>query len=376
MADVVEINDLESLAPHRMAWTALLDETPRASFFHTYQWLEAYWRHFGEQQKLRVLIVRAAGKTIGIVPLIVKAETRQYGKLRVLTYPLDNWGAWYSPIGGNQAATLTLAMRHIASTERDWDTIDLPGIDHLLTDRGRTARAMQSVGLRAIAFPNGHSEVLQFKGDWDQYLSDLDSKQRSDIRRVMRRVEECGDVTFIRHRPRPACEGDGNPAWTLYDQCEEVASLSWQAKSPDGNTICDQRYRPFLRDAHEAAARLGMVDMNLLEIDGQAVAFSYNYHYHGDVFGLRTGYRTNHPQKGIGRYLILRSIQDSFTRGDHRLEMGTGGQRYKKKLGNICETPYRLIHAPISSWRSQAARLSSWARGRWQPNAKANVSPK
>lgn len=364
MANVIEINDIESLSAYRMAWNALLDDTPRASFFHTLDWLESYWHHFGHAQKLRVLVVRAADNTIGIVPFVVRTEQRQYGKLRVLTYPLDNWGSWYSPIGGNQAATLTLAMRHLANSPRDWDMIDIPWVDHDTTDRGRTLRALQSAGMSAGVKPDGEAVTLNLSGNWDQYLANLNCKQRANIRRNARRVEESGEATFIRHRPRPAREGDGNPAWSLYEQCEQVAKGTWQATVEDGNTISHEDYRPFLRDAHEAAAKLGMVDMNLLEIDGQPVAFTYNYHYYGNVFGLRTGYLADHPQKGLGQYLLTRSLEDSFSRGDVRLEMGAGGQSYKKRIGNVEETVYRVTYAPITSWRSQAARVASWTRSR------------
>ena len=71
MADVVEINDLEQLEDYRLAWNALLPQTPRASFFHTIDWLQTYWQSFGHPQKLRVLVVRSEGKPIGIVPLCV-----------------------------------------------------------------------------------------------------------------------------------------------------------------------------------------------------------------------------------------------------------------------------------------------------------------
>ena len=46
MADIVEINDLEELEQYRLAWNVLLPQTPRASFFHTFDWLQTYWHFF------------------------------------------------------------------------------------------------------------------------------------------------------------------------------------------------------------------------------------------------------------------------------------------------------------------------------------------
>lgn len=367
MAEVIEINTLEELAGYRMAWNALLAETPRASFFHTYDWLETYWRHYGYEEgvKFRVLVVRAADSTIGIVPLVERDEPRQFGTLRVLGYPLDNWGCWYGPIGANQAATLTLAMRHLASTTQDWDQIDLRWIDHAGSDRRRTCRALKAAGFLTEAEPDITSSVLEFNGDWQHYLSSLDSKTRHEIRRKRRRLSEMGDVEFIRYRPLPACQGGGDPHWELYDQCETIAKHSWQAESTDGNTLCDHAHRSFFRDTHAAAARLGMLDLNLLRVNGKPVAFNYNYHYEDCVFGLRMGFNKDLPMPGVGAVLLAMTIEDGFDRGDARLEMGVGNQDYKQRYGVKTETGYRLIHAPINSWRSQAARLGRWART-WQ----------
>jgi len=92
MPTVCEVNHIEGLDDYRAAWHALLAQTPRASFFQSLEWLEAYWRHFGKHQKLRVLMVLDGGRPVGILPLVVRWETTKVGRLRFLTYPLDHWG--------------------------------------------------------------------------------------------------------------------------------------------------------------------------------------------------------------------------------------------------------------------------------------------
>ena len=372
MAEVIEVNDLETLAGHRLAWNALLSETPRASLFHTLDWLETYWRHFGQRQKLRVLIVRAADQTIGIVPLCVRTERRRIGTVRVLTYPLESWGMWYSPLGATQSATLQLAMRHIASAPRDWDMIDLPWVDHAGTDRGRTLQAMRAASLSATVEPCEATSIIRLDqireqatgSAWESYLASLSPKVRQEIRRTLRRLSDLGQVEHIRHRPEPQRDGDGDPAWDLYDACQEIAEQSWQATATDGNTLSHESYQAFFRETHAHAARLGMVDMNLLKIDGQPVAYNYNYHHAGALFGLRMGYRANLPHKGVGKALLLLTIQDSLARGDQQFELGVGQFAYKQKINTDLEYNYRLTHAPLASWRSQAVQLSRWMRKR------------
>jgi len=372
MAEVIEVNDLETLASSQLAWNALLPDTPRASFFHTLDWLQAYWRHFGQNQKLRVLIVRAANQTIGIVPLCVTEQQRRLGKVRVLTYPLESWGMWYSPLGSAQAATLQLAMRHVANSPRDWDMIDLPWVDHAGADRGRTAQAMHASSLAATVEQCEATSIIRLDtlcqqeaaSGWEAYLASLSPKIRQETRRTLRRLDDLGQVEHVRHRPDPQREGDGDPAWDLYDACQEIAAQSWQAEVTDGNTLCHESYQPFFRETHALAARLGMVDLNLLKIDGQPVAYNYNYHYAGNLFGLRMGYRADLPHKGIGKALLMLTIKESFERGDQRFELGVGEYAYKQKINTDLEYNYRLTHAPLASWRSQAVQLGRWMKAR------------
>ena len=89
MVEVVEINDVEELSQYRLLWNSLFAATPNATFFLTLDWLEAYWRHFGHDQKLRVLIAYAAGEPLGILPLCVRREKFRLSTVRVLTYPLE-----------------------------------------------------------------------------------------------------------------------------------------------------------------------------------------------------------------------------------------------------------------------------------------------
>ncbi len=378
MVEVQEINDLDELAGYRLAWNSWLATTPRATFFNTFDWLENYWRHFGQNQRLRVLLVRSAGTPIGILPLCVRTERHGFNSLRVLTYPLDSWGSWYGPLGSNSAATMLAAMQHIRHTNRDWDTIDLPSTAPPSRDGGRVGRSMRVVGLLSQQTAYETSSLVNFGGGWNDYLAGKSHKARHEMRRVLRRVFDghrvfdSHDVEYIRHRPAPAREGDGDPRWDLFAMCQQVALASWQATSTTGTTLTHERVRHFLRDAHAIAARNGMVDVNLLLIDGRPAAFAYNYHLHGRLTGLRVGYDASLVQSGqvppgLGTALMLRSIEDSCERGDVSLDLGRGESLFKRSLRTHAEASYRMIYAPLGSWRSQAARLSQWAKQRFGP---------
>jgi CelD/BcsL family acetyltransferase involved in cellulose biosynthesis len=363
MVEVVEINDVEELSSYRMLWNSFFTATPNASFFLTIDWLEACWRHFGHRQKLRVLIPYAGGEPLGILPLCVRREKHRLSTLRVLTYPLDNWGTWYGPIGPNPAATMLAAMQHIRRTPRDWDMIELRWVAADDTEGGKSARALRFAGMLSEKKEYQQTSIVDLPRHWSTFLAGKSNSLRRHYRQGVRELIDSGRAEFIRHRPAPATEGDGNPGWHFYDMCEAVARVSWQAEVKHGNTLTHRHVRDFFRDAHASAARLGMADINVLKVDGQPAAFLYGHHCRGHVTALRTGF--DPAIGGVGSALIFQALKDSCDRGDHMLDFGSGEGEHKRRLRTRTQWTYRLTYTPIDSWRSQAVRITRWAKNRW-----------
>lgn len=362
--DVVEVNRIEDLSSYHLAWSALHAETPAASYFQTLEWLTAYWAHHGEGKRLRVLIVRCDGKPIGIVPLCEITEVGRLGPVTVLTYPLDEWATTYGPIGRFATATMAMALRHIAQTPRTWDVFEPRWTAHHATDHGRTERAMRLAGFHPTVTDDWQTSIVncdQFD-NWESYLASRSSKSRHELRRQRRQLDRSGVVEHLHYRPDPMRHGGGDPRWDLFDHCVAVSRLSWQATSNTGNTICHEDVQPLVRDAHEQAARLGMLDLHLLTIDGQPAAFFYGYHCHGRTLGLRTGYDPSAP-KGSGAVLFGRVIQRSFELGDAAIDLGAGDESYKTRFRTSVEVSSRLSHIPVAAWRPRAI---SFARRCWR----------
>jgi CelD/BcsL family acetyltransferase involved in cellulose biosynthesis len=348
MITVKEINDLRTLALLRTQWQSLLSETPGASFFQSYDWLETYWNHFGAGQRLRVLTVWNAEKLVGIVPLVVRQQQRQLHSLSVLTYPLDDWGSFYGPIGSRTVTILQAALTYVRTTPRDWDLIELPWVDARGSDQGHTAAALAGALLPAIVETQQASALIELANfpDWQAYWASRTSRWRNNVRRSQRKLAENGQVTHLRYRPLGSVAADDDPRWDLYLQCERIAQASWQGQSHSGTTLSHAAIRPFLRDCHAAAVRTGALDLNLLYVDGVAVAFNYAYHYRGHVFGLRTGYDASHATDGAGTVLQARMIEDTFARGDHTYNLGAGYLECKRYWQSEVRYGHRYTHFP------------------------------
>ncbi len=363
MLHVIEIDNLDRLAEYRLVWRSLLLEMPTASFFQRYRWLETYWRYFGKNKHLRVLIAHSGDAPVGILPLELRVEPSRFGPVRVLTYPLDNWGTAFGPIGIQRTATLYAAMRHLRDRRCDWDVLDLRWVDPE-TDRNRTPRTMAMNDLAPHAQPWMHGAVIDLDGDWDAYLAGRTPKFRENLRRLRRRIEAAGEVVFERYRPQGGLDDGRNPRWDLFETCVEISARSKQARDTNNYVLSHPRIVEFLAELHEIAARDGCVDVNVLRLDGKPIAFTYNYFWDGIVFGLRMGFDPEYAGLGPGTVLRAMMIEDSFRRGDRQIDLGTGYLESKTPWATGRTTSYRYTSfAP--TLRGRLLRMQRWFADRF-----------
>lgn len=365
--NIREYSSLEELTPIAPRWHELLGQTPRANFFQSLDWLAVYWKHYGAEQRLRVLGISEGANLVGILPLVVRRERTKVGTLRYLTYPLDYWASFYGPIGSNPDAVLVAGLEYFHTAQRDWDVLELRWVGSEPTECERLFRLLVAEGERPVVTTFDSTAVIDLTGTWDGYLASRGSKWRNNYHRWTRRLAELGQVRHVRYRPDPG----GAPRWDLYEHCLTLAKASWQGSSQTGTTLTHDSVANFLRDSHQAAANCGALDLNLLTIDDRPVAFAYNYHFRGNVFSMRIGYLPELANFGVGNLLYTHALEDSFRRGDWNYDMGPAHMEAKRQLCTAMLPLYRMsCYRPISI-RQQLMRVRRQIQARRQATALA-----
>jgi CelD/BcsL family acetyltransferase involved in cellulose biosynthesis len=365
MIHVREINDPLQLAEVRPAWRSLLARTPQASYFQTLDWLESYLRHHGRELHLRVLVAYDDSAPVGILPMVLRREPTVVGQLDVLTYPLHDWGTFYGPIGANPTLTLSAGLQYLKGLERDWDLLDLRWVDRDGIDQGRSSQALRGVGFESHEQHWATAAIVDLDGNWDRYWLARPQHHRANMRRAERLLAEEGEVRYVRYRPAGSATGDADPRWDLYDACENVAAHSWQGSATDGTTLTHAEVRSFLRDAHEAAAAAGGLDLNLLYVGDRPAAFAYCYHFQGNVAGLRLGFDADVTRSGAGGVLLSRLLADSCARGDRVIDLGIDYLHTKRYWKTRLAESYRYTHFAPGGIRRSALRVARQAKTWW-----------
>jgi CelD/BcsL family acetyltransferase involved in cellulose biosynthesis len=357
MLTVTEVNQLGELDALRAAWHTLLRQTTNYSFFQTLEWLETAWPHYPLPQTLRVMIVERSGTPLGMVPLCVRTEQRKVGRTRVLTYPLEDWGTFYGPIGPDPATAFRAAIERVAATPRDWDVIDLRWVDQAAPEFMSIGESLRTAGYDFTCRPRMEVRLLQMNEGWDAYVKTRSRNWRQKMRRDTEALEKkAGPVALVRYRPA-AGTGTDQEHDEIYAICEEIAKNSWQSAAESQSTLSSPRVRDVLRQLHRQAAALGMLDTNLLTVADRPVAFNYNYLAENRAYGLRSGFDQTAGLENCGKILIYKMLEDAFHRGDAEYSFGPGRQPHKDRFATEMRYAYTFRHYARWSVRSQLVNL-------------------
>ncbi|WP_339732046.1 hypothetical protein [uncultured Gimesia sp.] len=360
MITVAEINDIDRIDNFRLAWRSLLGKTKGVTFAHSPEWLEQYWEHFGQDLKLRTLMVTLGNKVIGIVPLVVKPVPTKMGTMRVLTYPLDGWGAFFSQIGQNPAATMVTAMRHIRTSKRDWDLIDLRYIDQDGLDRQRTSNAFKSVAFQGSQAVWQQLPLVKTQDtNWSTYLGSRSSQTQQQIHSAEQITSKAGHVAFYRSRLEDPLAPGWNPRWDLWTEFEQMEFSYGNQTTIAGGSYANSRKLAFLREIHGPAVRAGLARIDALFINHTLVACAYGLQHAQGTDYLALGRQKNASPEVITT-LVSRMIQQSIHDGEPSLNLSLLNPQFADMWKNQNQKSYRCSHFPITAPRSQLLRINRW----------------
>lgn len=362
-ASEVSCVGFEAMHAIRADWDALAAAMRYPTVFCTWDWVSAWWQHFGAGRDLRLLLVRRDGRLIGILPLfaerrVVRADGR-FG--RVLSYcsasdlypdPLDIVSA---PSDAPECAKLALA--HLWATRGDWDVLHLT----FLSGDSELLR-----GVCALRFGNARTATVSgapyipLSGTYDSYLRGLSGNERSKISRSRRKLIEQEGAEYV----------------DLGSQSTEQvlrALASLHEKRAGKKGITSTFARPNVLAFHlDLLGRLHQSHVWLrgIRIRGDLIAAFYGFALGGRLSYYQLGHDPDWAAYSPGAVLLQETIREAFERKFAEYNFLQGEEGFKLRW-----TPHvRPLHAVDVFSRSpfgQLSRLAINARRRLKSAAAA-----
>lgn len=340
MIAVAEITSVEQLAEYRVLWRMLHAKTPNGSFFQTRECLEACLRSAPAGQRLKTLVVCVGTNPVGIVPLVIRPLTTRLGTLNVLTSPTCAADAVCGPIGPNPTATIVGALKHLATTPRDWDVLDLRGMNETGCDRGRTENAF-----RLAQFPfRRRTWTTSALVDLSQVDIPAEYQFRRQLQQLEREFWKHGTWEHLQETPAASSPAElFTPLWEL------LATSAADA----GHPLPSQ-----LRDMAWAAACLDSLNIQILKQNGRVVGSLLSVRGNNRVDILDARYTT----PAAAKILTGRLLFDGVINGEPLVVFGERWAHLAEPWNPEHQAAERYTHYSATRPRAQLLRFAQWFR--------------
>jgi CelD/BcsL family acetyltransferase involved in cellulose biosynthesis len=304
-------------------WNTLLATSTSDTLFMTREWQCVWWQYLGTGT-LRIITFREAdGTLIGIAPLF--EETGADGQRNLSLVGCVDVSDYLDLIvkQGYEERVYSAFLDALTSADFPaWDWVHLctlPVASPTLTQLKALADAR---GLKSQSGLHDVAPIIDLPETWDAFLETLDKKQRHEVRRKLRRVEEA------------------QMRWYTIDSAKELDAavadfVELHRKSrPDKNLFMDARMQGFFAEAAKQLFPHGWLQLSFLEIEGARAAAIWNFIYNNDVLVYNSGYDpVKYGNYSPGIVLFARSIQDAIAAKHRRYDFLRGNEEYKYRFG-------------------------------------------
>ncbi len=254
---------------------------------------------FAPKAKLKALVVKDGGRFVAGLPL-VEDKTRWPVTIYRLTSncTVSSGDLLLDPNCDVDSVTNMIAA----------ELARLPGMFIALegipvqSDRWqRLIAKLRTAGHELHVSPGHDVGVVDILHDWEAYTRSWSSNHRSAIKRSRNKLEAEGTVSVVRMR-QPSDE----ELHTALEACFTIENTGW--KGENGTSILST---PGLGEYYQQEARmmrdLGMLDLWLLKLNDQIIAFEYCHFSKGTCFSHKISFDPDFDRFSPGR--VLRCMQ-------------------------------------------------------------------
>lgn len=306
---------IESMETYTGLWEQTRDTLSWHCPFVLPFWLQAVERHLGFSGQPHIVTVYEDQTPIGIVPLAIdEGQAGFLGPHNVCDYQ-D-----FVTAPKSDTRVLAAALDHLAEA----------GIKHLdlrtLRPDARILAALNDLAdQRALQITSTVDDVsfeTDLPRDWEDYLMQLSGKQRHEVRRKLRRLDDNGPYTFREVSGLTAIDEETERFLELFHKNRRDKAEFMTAAMSD-----------YFKDIIQGLAQQGMLRLGFLEVEDQPVATVLCFDFQGGRYLYNNGYDSTYDALSVGILSKVFSIQGAIESGCRNYDFLKGQEVYKGRIG-------------------------------------------
>jgi CelD/BcsL family acetyltransferase involved in cellulose biosynthesis len=278
-------------------------------------WLKVWWSTFGSSSKPYILSVRQQDHVIGLAPLQVKGDCASFiGSTDVCDY-LD-----FIVTTGKEGVFFDILLDHLGQQGIKYLEFGLLRPDS--TVLANLVKVAENRGCEVSTSPEDISLELELPATWENYLIMLNGKQRHEVKRKFRRLDEAGDINF--RVVENAAE--------IAKQMTTFFELFKMTSNEKAAFMTDQMIS-FFQALAIAMAKAKILKLYILDLNAAPVAVSMCFDFNATLHLYNSGFDPRFRALSVGLLCKVLSIKDGIKRGRKKYDFLKGAETYKYRLG-------------------------------------------
>jgi CelD/BcsL family acetyltransferase involved in cellulose biosynthesis len=331
---IAAIDDFPSFLSLKEEWTEILGRCDH-SVFSTWEWLTIWWKYFGNNKKLVLLLAKNGSDVIGIAPLMYSVHRMfglRQGKIEFIGVPDSDYNDFL--LTEKREDCVNMFLHHLTKTPENWNCIDLRDISettqylNILRNVSNTVEFAQELKLYECPFTRLPSSIDIFKDG-------LNSKFKKTLRRTARQLEKSFSVEFTDCSSLSTLDQNMNAFFELHQK-------RWNAKGRRG-VFSDQETRDFHRDVAKCFLKKGWLGLFLLKLSDIPVAALYGFRYKSKFYFYLSGFDPQYSKYGVANLLIEHAMSNCVQEGLTEFDFMRGAEEYKYRWNTLSRWNHKVV---------------------------------
>ena len=316
----------------RRDWSDLVRADPSGTLFHTPDFLKLYWEEFGEEPEHLLLAFGEddSGAQVSAAAFELIGDTLRFlGGTEVTDY--------MGPVGVPEAVAGSAHALWAGLLARDeWREADLRGLaeDSPWLAELREAAVGHGLTVEETEDQNAVAPILDLPTTWDEYLAQIPSKLRHEVRRKAKKLEaETGPF-----RIETATDE------TLLPLLDRFVELHRMSEGPKGVFMVPGMEIFFRRLGHTFCER-GVFRLTFIRVRDELAAGTIGFSFEGTYSLYNSAFDRRWQQLAPGMVLVAEDIREAIEEHCSVFDFLKGDYAYKYRFGARKRLVKRLMVA-------------------------------
>lgn len=312
-------NDFENLSP---IWNEILIQSESNHIHSTFEWLSTWWKYFGADKKLFIVVAEENNEVLGIAPLMIQEVSKFYSntlKFKQLTF----LGRGFTDsadfiIRGNNSEVICKMMSFIYKHKTEWDEIYLTQMD----SSNESLKVLNNLPIGEFSLNESYvigCPFLPIKGEFQDYYKSISKTLRSKNERYIRKLEANGETKYIvEKRLTPK----------LLDEMirlNQVRNNNNGRKSP----LLDPKKREFIKEVLDKLSQKDQIRIFTIRQNEYLLIYSLTFNYNKTISRWNTSYNLEYSKFSLGKILTKYIIKYCFENNYEKCDWMAGIEDHK-----------------------------------------------